>query len=44
MDNGDTIRKLRKEYSDYLKETHSEWKDSTIKTYVADAFFIWGVH
>ena len=41
MDIGATVSEVRKEYKDYLREKHPEWADSTVKTHVSDAFYIW---
>lgn len=41
MDIGSTIREVRKEYKEYLKENHPEWAENTLKTHVSDAFYIW---
>ena len=41
MDIGTTISSVRKEYKDYLSERHPEWAESTVKTHVSDAFYIW---
>ena len=41
MDTGNTIRKVRKEYSEYLKEKHPDWAESTLKTHVSDAFYLY---
>ena len=39
MDIGVTISKVRKEYREYLRETHPDWADTTISTHVSDAFY-----
>jgi len=41
MDIGATVSAVRKEYREYLREKHPEWADSTVKTHVSDAFYIW---
>ena len=41
MDIGVTISAVRTEYKNYLQEIHPEWAESTIKTHVSDAFYIW---
>ena len=40
MDIGVTISKVRKEYREYLRETHPDWADTTISTHVSDAFYL----
>lgn len=41
MDIGVTISKVRKEYKEYLRETHPDWADTTISTHVSDAFYLY---
>lgn len=41
MDIGTTIKEVRLEYKNYLKEQHPDWADNSIKTHVSDAFYIW---
>lgn len=41
MDIGETVKVVRKEFSDYLRKKNPDWKESTIKTHVSDAFYIW---
>lgn len=41
MDIGVTISKVRKEYREYLRETHPDWADPTISTHVSDAFYLY---
>ena len=41
MDIGVTISKVRKEYREYLRETHPDWADTTISTHVSDAFYLY---
>ena len=41
MDIGKTIKEVRKEYKEYLQESHPEWAENTVKTHVSDAFYIW---
>lgn len=41
MDIGVTISKVRKEYREYLRETHPDWADTTISTHVSDTFYLY---
>ena len=41
MDIGSTIAEVRKEYKDYLQAKNPLWAESTVKTHVSDAFYIW---
>lgn len=41
MDVGSTIARVKAKYRDYLRETHPEWKASTLSTHVSDAFYLY---
>lgn len=41
MDIGNTVGKVRKEYKEYLREVHPEWAESTLRTRVSDAFYLY---
>lgn len=41
MDIGETIRAVRGEYKEYLRELHPDWAENTLKTHVSDSFYIW---
>lgn len=41
MDVGNTIRKARTEYKEYLQEKYPEWKEVTVNTHTSDAFYLW---
>lgn len=41
MDIGNTIGRVKKEYRDYLRETHPDWSESTLRTHVSDAFYLY---
>ena len=41
MDIGTTVSEIRKEYKEYLRNLNPDWADSTVKTHVSDAFYIW---
>lgn len=41
MDIGNTISRARKEYKEYLREKHPDWSDSTLRTHVSDAFYLY---
>jgi len=41
MDIGTTISAVRREYKEYLESKNPEWAESTVKTHVSDAFYIW---
>ena len=41
MDIGNTVGKVRKEYKEYLREAHPEWAESTLRTRVSDAFYLY---
>lgn len=41
MDIGNTISRARKEYKEYLRDNHPDWSDSTLRTHVSDAFYLY---
>lgn len=41
MDIGNTIGRVKKEYREYLRETHPDWSESTLRTHVSDAFYLY---
>lgn len=41
MDIGNTVSKVRKEYKEYLSEKHPDWAESTVRTHVSDAFYLY---
>jgi len=41
MDLGNTVSRVRKEYKEYLREAHPEWAESTLRTRVSDAFYLY---
>lgn len=41
MDNGVTIGKVKKEYKEYLREKHPDWSESTLRTHISDAFYLY---
>lgn len=41
MDIGNTVSKVRKEYKEYLQEKHPDWAESTVRTHVSDAFYLY---
>lgn len=41
MDNGNTIARVKKEYKEYLREKHPDWAESTLKTHISDAFYLY---
>jgi len=41
MDIGNTVSRVRKEYKDYLRENHPDWAESTVRTHVSDAFYLY---
>lgn len=41
MDIGNTVSRVRKEYKEYLSEKHPDWAESTVRTHVSDAFYLY---
>ena len=41
MDLGGTVSRLRKEYKEYLRETHPDWADNTVNTHASDTFYLY---
>lgn len=41
MDIGNTIAKVKKEYKEYLRNNHPDWSDSTLRTHISDAFYLY---
>lgn len=41
MDIGNTVSRVRKEYKEYLRENHPDWTESTLRTHVSDAFYLY---
>lgn len=41
MDIGNTVSRVRKEYKEYLREKHPDWSESTLRTHVSDAFYLY---
>ncbi len=41
MDIGNTVSRVRKEYKEYLREKHPDWAESTVRTHVSDAFYLY---
>lgn len=41
MDIGNTVSRVRKEYKEHLREAHPEWAESTLRTRVSDAFYLY---
>ena len=41
MDNGVTIGKVKKEYKEYLRDKHPDWVESTLRTHISDAFYLY---
>ena len=41
MDIVTTGSKVRNEYREYLREKHPDWADSTLRTHVSDAFYLY---
>ncbi len=41
MDLSNTVNRVRKEYKEYLRENHPDWSDSTLRTHVSDAFYLY---
>ena len=41
MDVGTTISRVKNEYKEYLREKHPDWAESTLKTHIADAFYLY---
>ena len=41
MDIGNTVSRVRKEYKEYLQEKHPDWAESTVRTHVSDAFYLY---
>ena len=41
MDIGNTISRARNEYKEYLRGNHPDWSDSTLRTHVSDAFYLY---
>ena len=41
MDIVSTVSRVRKEYKEYLRENHPEWAESTLRTHVSDAFYLY---
>lgn len=41
MDNSTTVSRVRNEYKEYLRKKHPDWAESTLKTHVADAFYLY---
>jgi len=39
MDNNNTYNKVKNEYTEYLRELHPDWDESTLHTHISDAFF-----
>lgn len=41
MDIGGTISRVKKEYKEYLREKHLDWSESTLRTHISDAFYLY---
>lgn len=41
MDIGNTVGAVRNEYREYLKKKHPDWADSTVRTHISDAFYLY---
>lgn len=41
MDIGTTISRVKNEYREYLREKHPDWAESSLKTHIADAFYLY---
>lgn len=41
MDISTTISEVRNEYREYLRKKHPDWADSTVRTHVSDAFYLY---
>lgn len=41
MDIGNTIARVKKEYREYLRNNHPDWSDSTLRTHISDAFYLY---
>lgn len=41
MDIGNTVSRVRKEYKEYLRDGHPDWSESTLRTRVSDAFYLY---
>lgn len=41
MDNSNTIARVKKEYKEYLRENHPDWSESTLRTHISDAFYLY---
>ena len=41
MDIGNTVSRVRKEYKEYLHKKHPDWVESTVRTHVSDAFYLY---
>ena len=41
MDIGNTVSRVRKEYKEYLREKHPDWSESSLRTHVSDAFYLY---
>jgi len=41
MDISSTIAKVKSEYKEYLRSNHPDWSDSTLRTHISDAFYLY---
>lgn len=41
MVSGQTLRRIRNEYKEYLSEKYANWSANTINTHTSDAFYVW---
>lgn len=41
MDISSTIAKVKSEYKEYLRGNHPDWSDSTLRTHISDAFYLY---
>lgn len=41
MDVGTTIKAVKEEYKQYLRNQNPTWSDNTVRTYASDAFYLW---
>ena len=41
MVSGQTLRRIRNEYKEYLAEKYANWSSNTINTHTSDAFYVW---
>lgn len=41
MDIANTVSRVRNEYREYLREKHPDWSDSTLRTHISDAFYLY---